>query len=176
MDRELWRWVVGYEGLYMVSSFGNVKRVGKAKGAKRDRVLKASSSSNGYLQVVLSKNCIQKVFRVHRLVASAFLERIDGKTFVNHKDGNKQNNNVDNLEWCTKSENALHSYRVLGHKKTRALPESRRRKLTNEQIINIYKSSGSYAQIARDYGISDVMVRNIKLGKCWSDVTCQSIA
>lgn len=174
--REMWRWVDGYEGLYMVSNKGNIKRVGKARGAKVGRILKLAHSGGGYPQVGLTKNCEKKIFRVHRLVAKAFLEPVEGKPFVNHKDGNKTNNVVDNLEWCTRSENALHSYRVLGNKVPPRSFEAKTKKLSKETIRQIYESSGSYASIARKFGISDVMVRNIKIGKSWRDVTCQSTA
>ena len=174
MSGERWRWVVGYEGLYMVSDYGRVKRVKPSRGAKVGRVLRQAACSNGYRQVTLSDGCKRRIHRVHRLVAEAFAENPEGKRYVNHIDGDKTNNRVENLEWCTRSENMLHSYRVLGHKRPHAVPDRRRRKLTDEQIVGIYNSGGIYAEIARRYGISDVMARKIKTGKCWKDVTCRS--
>lgn len=176
MEQKIWRQVVGYEGFYMVSNTGRVKRIKGGRGARAGKIIKQNLGTCGYMQVVLSKNCVEKTCRVHRIVAEAFLEPVTGKDFVNHKDGNKTNNNVDNLEWCTKSENSLHCYRVLGYKKERAKPDKRRKRLSDKMILAIYNSVGTYADIARQYGISDVMARNIKLGICWSDVTCQSIA
>lgn len=80
----------------------------------RERV--ALPNSNGYLRVALYCGAVEKKFFVHRLVASAFLPIVAGKNVVNHKDGNKQNNHVSNLEWVTHSENNTHAFRVL-HKK-----------------------------------------------------------
>ena len=92
---EIWKDVKGYEGLYQVSNFGNVKSL------IRNKILRLSNSHNGYRLVSLQR----KTFRVHRLVAEAFLDNTEKLPFVNHKDENKQNNNVDNLEWCTASYN-----------------------------------------------------------------------
>ena len=173
MDKEIWRDVVGYEGLYMVSNLGRVKRVGRNHGAKVGRILKTNIGTNGYQQVILSKKSKLKTCRVHRLVADAFIPKIAGKEHVNHKDGDRTNNLLENLEWCTISENAHHKYDVLGYKKPTVKPESKTRKLSIKDVLSIFNSSGSYAEIAKRFGISDVMARNIKLGKCWSDVTCQ---
>lgn len=76
--------------------------------------IKQSISRYGYKRVHLCKDGKMKFFFVHKAVALAFIENPDGKPYVNHKDGNKLNNNVENLEWCTPSENVLHAYRVLG--------------------------------------------------------------
>ena len=175
MRDEVWHDVVGYEGLYMVSNLGRVKRVGKSCGARVGRIMKPIESTNKYIQVCLSRNSRPRIFRVHRLVAEAFLPKVDGKEYVNHIDGNRANNMVSNLEWCTASENAHHKYDVLGYKKQTAKPESRVRKLDKDTVLAIFNSNGSYADIARRFNISDVMARKIKLGICWSDVTCQSI-
>lgn len=71
-------------------------------------VLKPGKDHKGYLRVSLK----DKTYKVHRLVAMAFIENVDNKPQVNHKDGNKQNNNVDNLEWCTNSENQIHANKM----------------------------------------------------------------
>ncbi len=88
--KEIWKDIVGYEGLYQVSNLGNVK-------SKR-KVL--SQTKGKYLKVILSKNGKEKVVNVHRLVAQAFIPNIDNLPQVNHKDENKYNNKVENLEWC----------------------------------------------------------------------------
>ncbi len=106
---------------------------------------------------------------VHRLVAEAFIENPERKEQVNHIDGDKTNNIVGNLEWCTRPENAIHSYRVLkkGHRK---LVKSHK-KLTDDQIMEIYSSTGTLSQIGERFGVSDVMVSRIKRGKSWNEVT-----
>ena len=91
---EEWRAVPGYEGLYMVSNIGNVKSLIKNK------IIKYFINKKGYRLVSLSKNGIIKKFSVHRLVAQAFIPNPDNLPQVNHKDEDKTNNNVDNLEWC----------------------------------------------------------------------------
>lgn len=79
----------------------------------RIKKLKLRHDTNGYVSVTLSG---QRSYRVHRLVAEAFIPNPENKPEVNHIDGNKQNNNVSNLEWCSHSENNIHAYRVLGKK------------------------------------------------------------
>lgn len=101
-----WREVAGYEGLYLVSDDGFVKN--EISG----EILKMYISPTGYARVSLSG----KVVSLHRIVANAFIPNLENKPCVNHKDGNKLNNSVNNLEWCSHSENERHSYRVLGKK------------------------------------------------------------
>lgn len=97
MKIEIWKPVVGYEGLYEVSNWGRVKSLKFGK----ELILKPCTNNCGYLHVVLSKNNKQKNFYVHRLVAQAFLPNPHNYPCVNHKDENPLNNNVENLEWCT---------------------------------------------------------------------------
>ena len=105
---ELWKDVPGYEGLYKVSNFGRVKSM--PRGGFKGGFL-GNEDNEGYIKVTLSKDGKIKNFSVHRLVASLFLEKEPGKDFVNHKDENPSNNNVDNLEWCTSKENANYGSR-----------------------------------------------------------------
>lgn len=93
---EEWRPVVGFEGYYLISNTGKVYSLWNNR--LRKPVL---NHAIGYYSVVLCGNGIKKQLYVHRLVAEAFCEKPDGYTCVNHKDENKQNNNADNLEWCT---------------------------------------------------------------------------
>ena len=103
---EIWKDVVGYEGLYQVSNLGNVKSLPRCiewKGSIRhqpERLLKPANNGKGYLRVCLCKNGKEKHCRVHRLVASAFIYNPNNLPEVNHIDENKTNNCVDNLEWC----------------------------------------------------------------------------
>ena len=152
MDNEVWRDVVGYEGLYKVSNFGNVMSAPK-KTRYEEREMTKSIGSEGYLHVHLRKDGKESQKLVHRLVAEAFIANDDNKPQVNHIDGNKQNNNVKNLEWVTRSENLLHAYRVL--KRTRKfdyMPRPSRRRFTKDQIIEIRNSSKSQSELAREYG------------------------
>ena len=99
-DKEIWRDVVGYEGLYKVSNFGRIKSLPRNGTVKYERLLRQKVSNKGYCTVALSKHNKTKYKSVHRLVAEAFLDNPKGLPLINHKDENKLNNYVDNLEWC----------------------------------------------------------------------------
>ena len=125
---EIWKPIKGFEGYYEVSSYGRVKSL--ARKVNRDftnmnnnktglglyevseRIL--SPKKKRYAGVTLVKDGNPSYPNVHRLVAEAFIPNPQNKSEVNHIDGNKQNNNIDNLEWATSSENKLHSMHVLG--------------------------------------------------------------
>lgn len=122
---EEWKPVVRYEGLYEVSNLGNVRAVEKLRRGRsrsgREFVyirkagpLKKILKSIGYEQVGLGKRGVMRCELVHRLVAEAFLPNPLNKPQVNHKNGVKHDNRLENLEWATSSENGLHAYRVLG--------------------------------------------------------------
>lgn len=98
---EIWKDKKDYEGLYQTSNLGRVKSFKFGK----ERILKPGTDKNGYLLVNLCKNGKVKTFKVHRLVAEAFLPNPDNLPEVNHKDENKQNNVVSNLEWCDRKYN-----------------------------------------------------------------------
>lgn len=114
---EIWKPVAGFEGLYEVSNTGHVRSVTRDRDCGitgvhhyEGRELTLSQDAYGYLQCVLSDRGRIKKAKVHRLVAYAFIPQIEGKEHVNHIDGDKQNNNVENLEWCTIAENNRHAY------------------------------------------------------------------
>lgn len=106
-EEEIWRDVVGYENMYKVSNFGNVMSF---KG-KKPRLLKPQNIGNGYLQVALRNNNSIKRFYIQRLVAKAFIENPNNLQEVNHKDENKLNNRVSNLEWCSRIYNCNYATR-----------------------------------------------------------------
>lgn len=110
---EIWKDVVGYEGHYKVSNLGNIMSF---KHKKSGKLMKKHYNGRGYLSLDICKDGNVKKWSIHRLVATAFLPNIENKPCVNHIDGNPSNNNLNNLEWCTYSENELHSFRVLGKK------------------------------------------------------------
>lgn len=94
---EEWRPIVGYEGLYEVSNLGRVRSFKWG----REEIRKLHITKKGYLEVGLCKEGKQKMFKVHRLVAQAFIPNPEGLPVINHRDENPKNNKVDNLEWCT---------------------------------------------------------------------------
>lgn len=120
---EIWKDICGYEGLYQVSNFGRIKsvdRIIKNTGTKsgeyhvKEKIKKISEykSRGGYCGVTLYRNNNGKSYRVHRLVAQAFIPNPENKPEINHIDGNKKNNCVDNLEWVTGEENTLHAWDI----------------------------------------------------------------
>jgi len=167
MDGEIWKPVVNYEGFYEISNFGRLKRIGRSTGATNGYIVKGTTKYK-YHQVALSKNNKPEyhIF-VHRLVAQAFIPNPENKPEVNHIDGNKLNNRVENLEWVTRSENAKHAGKngLLKHGENHHMA-----KLTEDQVVEIYKSSHKKAdrfRLAHEYGISHHTVRNIQLKYTW---------
>lgn len=107
---ELWRDIESYEGLYQVSNYGRVKSLNYARTGKA-RNLRLGKHRQGYREAHLSKEGKTKIFKVHRLVASAFIPNPENKKEVNHIDEVSSNNRMDNLEWVTPSENMNHGTR-----------------------------------------------------------------
>jgi hypothetical protein len=121
---EIWKNIKGFANTYQISNYGNVRSVKYVKHLIKDelkfrkhwietievkhKLLSPALSGSGYLSVGLMKNNVRKSHYVHRLVAETFIKNPNKKLTVNHIDGNKQNNNVDNLEWMTQKENVNH--------------------------------------------------------------------
>ena len=108
---EIWKDIVGYENLYQISNFGNVLSLNYAN-KHFPKILKTNRHKDGYQLVGLSKNGSKKFFTVHKLVAQAFIPNPQNKEQINHIDGNKANNHVDNLEWVTPKENVIHAFKT----------------------------------------------------------------
>jgi hypothetical protein len=138
MENEIWKDIPNYEGLYQASNLGRIKsldRVLKGKGKnqfgstfdmiKKGRILKQQITKKGYLKAYLIKDGKSKTFASHRIIALTFIPNPDNYKFINHKDENKVNNRVDNLEWCTQSYNINYGTR---------------NKKVSEKLKNIIKS------------------------------------
>lgn len=106
---EVWKDVSNYEGLYKVSNLGNIY------SCRLKRNMTLNPTQNGYIVVGMCKDKVQKLHSVHRLVAEAFIPNPLNLPVVHHKDDNKQNNRVDNLEWCTQKENVHYTIKAGNH-------------------------------------------------------------
>ena len=125
MNEEIWRPIEGYEGLYEVSNLGRVRSLdryvkgkGKSYRLHKGKVLSSAKDTIGYLFVILHCNGKCKTIRVHRLVAEAFIPAVEGLSEVNHKDEDKTNNRVENLEWCSHKYNMNFGTRNIRAKET----------------------------------------------------------
>lgn len=134
--QEIWKEIKGYEGLYQVSNIGNVKSL-NYRHTGEERIRKPNVGRDGYLRVELCKNGKRKTLLIHRLVLMTFapinnMKKLD----VNHKDENKQNNNLNNLEWCTPKYNSNYGSRTQKTEK----PVVQLDRNSNE-IVNVYHSA-----------------------------------
>ncbi len=166
-----WKPIKGYEGIYEVSNDGQV-RVIVARRRWQPRVLSPGSDRYGYKRISLRINGETKGYAVHRLVAKAFLGNISDGKEVNHKNGNKADNYVDNLEYVTHAENIRHSFLMLNRIKTVARGEkSGMAKLTYEnitQIKDLLIQEATHRDIAIMFNISHVAIGHIARGKTWT--------
>ena len=172
---EIWKDITGYEGYYQVSNFGNVKSldriiyISNIPRKRKSMLLKAKISGSGYYQVCLQKESIRLYPLVHRLVAETFLHKDKNKLYVNHIDGSKINNNVDNLEWVTQSENQLHAYKI-GLQKIQYGEDRYVAKLTVKDVVEIkkrLKTGETCYRIAKDYPVNQATIFDIHKNKTW---------
>jgi hypothetical protein len=184
---EVWKDIKNYEGLYQVSNFGNVKSldriVNKPSGVsyiRKGKICKQSKSNLGYMTIGFTVNN-QKINKyVHRLVAEAFITNTSNYPQVNHIDCDKTNNRINNLEWCTNSQNhthasknglnKLHLYRVAysGEQNTNSL-------LKKEQVLEIrqkyipYKYSAK--KLSKEYNVSESCITHILNNTSWKEIS-----
>lgn len=176
---EIWKDVLGYEGLYKVSNWGRVKTVVRRHTSMPNRIMKATNNPNGYPMIGLVKKFRGKQQRrcVHTLVLEAFIGVAPEGKECNHKDGNPTNNHLENLEWVTPKENLEHSYRVLGRRPSvniRCGDQHHNTKLTLTKVKQIkhWLASGvSMREIGRRSGVHWTSIRSIRDGKTWAWVT-----
>lgn len=159
---EIWRDILNYEGLYQVSNLGRIKSIPHLIKANKDGGIRVTEEHmkttyvgwHGYIWVALCKNEKSKTYSVHRLVATAFIENKNGLPAVNHIDGNKENNVVENLEWCTNSYNQLHASSHGLFKNTKKV-----------KCIETGKEYRNSCEAERKTGISARTIRNVCSGK-----------
>ena len=160
--------IIGYEWMYCISETGKVISL-KRKFA-RQRELIPNTNRYGYLYVNLVKDKKAKVGMIHRLVAKAFIENPNNYKYVNHKDGNKANNKIGNLEWCTSSQNIVHSFAIGRSKRGEERSSS---KLDNKKVLEIrilLKQGLTMKSIADKYGVTHGAISGIKSGRSWSHI------
>jgi hypothetical protein len=175
--KEVWKPVCGYEGLYEVSSLGNVKALAKtwiagngSFRAQREIILRAHTGKSGYQTIRLCKNGIRGTCKIHRLVAIAFKGMPAGALHINHIDGNKSNNHVSNLEWCTPSENIRHAHRtgLIKCANKEAHPQSKLSQIDVSFIrIKYAKGDLKLKELGLRFNISTTQVWNIINQKNW---------
>lgn len=165
---ELWKEIKGYEGIYEVSSCGRVRsldryvkhsKTGEMSVLKKGMIKKPTTDTEGYLLVTLNKDGKYCTKYVHRLVADAFLGEHKLKEQVNHKDENKQNNNIDNLEWCSVKYNINYGTRTARMARTQGKPVSMYDK--NGALVRVFCSLSS----VKELGYSPSNVKNVCDGK-----------
>lgn len=183
ISQEIWKDISEYEGLYEVSNKGRIRRIHSPCNKHKEKlyvILKPIISKEGYYRISLSRNNTRKNYSVHRLVAMAFIENPGDKPFINHIDGVKTNNSIENLEWCTPAENNRHAYtNGLNKYHPEHLPlmcgeDNPKHILTKKDVVEIRAllKSGKYTQheIGQMYGVSNYAICDIKRGKSWKEV------
>ncbi|WP_110931075.1 NUMOD4 domain-containing protein [Paenibacillus bouchesdurhonensis] len=179
---EIWKDAPGYEGYYQVSNTGKVRSLDRTVLDKNGRsmqykgvLLTPQYNEFGYQKVVLMKGGRGKSFKIHQLVALAFIKNEDGHQCVNHKNGDKTNNNVQNLEWCSFSYNIQHAYDTgLKAPYERYGEKNPKAKLTNEEVEEIRslhkRNGGPFGTMyfSRVYGVHKDTITNLIKGKTYA--------
>jgi len=166
---ERWQDVLGFESIYKISDLGRVKSL----KFNRERILTQINTTGGYLDIGLHKNKFFKKerFKVHRLVAIAFIPNIENKPEVNHKKGFTKHNVVSQLEWVTSKENQLHAYRT-GLRTSLKGNKVNSCKLKEKDVLEIRRIGDtiSKAEIARRFGVTDVNIGSILRRTTWKHI------
>lgn len=167
LEIEIWKDVIGYEKLYQVSNMGRIKNLTKEK------ILKPYHCTKGYLQVKLFKDKKSKIIITHRLVGITFLPNPENKPQINHINGVKDDNRLNNLEWVTQSENILHAIET-GLKISSKGTNHGMSKLTEKEVLEIRskyipKKYTTY-KLALEYNVSRTLICYIINRKSWSHI------
>ena len=161
--KEEWRDIKGYEGKYQVSNLGRVKSLKDRYGNYREKILSMRSNKGGYKRVGLWKNGEGKTYYIHRLVAEVFIPNPNNYLEVNHKDENKQNNKVENLEWCSREYN--NNYGTKTQRASEKIKGSKHPKSRKVLCITTGKKFNFIKEAAEYYSINKVTISKCCKGK-----------
>lgn len=172
MNIEVWKDIDGFESLYQVSSYGRIRSLPRYK--TRGRVLKQCISKKGYLRTSIMGKPNTAYLIMHRVVAKAFIPNPNNLPEVNHKDGNKQNNHVDNLEWCTHEYNVKHSVenkladysKIAGSKNS----QSKLNEIEVVKIRQMHKDGKNFTEIAKQYNVTANLIGMVCRMQNWKHV------
>jgi len=165
--KETYKDIDGYEGIYQVSNLGNVKSLKYGN----EKVLKNYLSCTGYYKVSLCVNFKAKSFNTHRLIAKSFIPNPDNKPQINHINGIRNDNRLDNLEWVTSKENMQHAHDtgliITSKGEQRSLS-----KLTEKEVLEIRKIGKSKTQIelSRIYNVDQSLISYVLNNKIWKHI------
>ncbi len=167
---EIWRWIAGYENLYQISNYGRVKSFQNGKV----KILKPKCHTGGYLQVNLyDKDSNLTTFKIHQLVAGAFIPNPENKPTVNHKYGMKFDSYFENLEWATQSENQQHAVDTglakSGENCSYAKLIKGNVKFIREHYIPRHPEFGA-AALARRFNVSRSVIQDVIKGKSYKNI------
>lgn len=168
--KEIWKDVVGYKGIYQVSNFGRVKgidRVGGNNHTYKEKILKPQAHTHGYFQVTLNNKSKKTKVYIHRIVLEAFEGSCPPEMECNHKNGNKRDNRLSNLEYCTRSDNHIHAYRILGKKAPRG-ENHNGSKLTEKDVRRIRKSKDTVRSLVNLFQVSEQTIRDVLKKRRWN--------
>ena len=166
---EVWKKIWKFEN-YEVSNFGNIKNT-NFKRSGFEKIMKPTKNSKGYLLVSLFKNGKRNRFCVHRLVLESFVENIENKKCVNHINGIKTDNRVENLEWNTYSENTKHAFKN-GLMKNKFGENQHLSKLKKDNVLEIRENKDklSYRKLANKYNVSIFSIYSVIKNKTWKHI------
>ena len=178
---EIWKDIKGYEGLYQVSNLGRVKSLPRfiersiASCFTKEKILKTFVLKGGYVNIVLRKGGKSCNHNIHRLVAETFIENNNTEfSCVNHIDGDKQNNNADNLEWCNHSINCLHAFKTgLSKKDSIVGDDNKNSKITSDDVrmIRSMARDGIDVEVIRSrFNLSRNYTQKIIRKGAWSHI------
>jgi len=177
---ETWSWIPFYFGRYEVSNKGRIRvwcskiyiNSGKMFFLSAPKIMRQVKSKHGYFSVVIGHGFIgdKKRVAIHRVVASVFCDKKDNKLEVNHINGVKSCNEWWNLEWVNRIESIDHAFRT-GLIKSALGENQSNTKLSNEQVLTIFKDNRTYPELARMYGVKKGTIQDIKSGRTWWHLT-----